>query len=143
MAATAVPATIVPAARLRAFNAAAARRYVGRDPASARLRVDMLERVLERAFVIPGINRGIGLDAVMGFVPVAGDVMAGAMGLYLVWEAHNLGMPKRTVARMLLNVGMDTTLGAVPIIGDLFDLLFRSNTRNLQLVKRHLDKHAV
>ena len=143
MAATAVPAAIVPPARFTVFDTAAVRRYTAGDAASARRRVDMLERVLERAIVIPGLNRGVGLDAVMGFVPVAGDVIAGVMGLYLVWEAHNLGMPKRTVARMLLSVGMDTTLGAVPIIGDVFDLLFRSNTRNLRLVRRHLDKHTV
>jgi hypothetical protein len=77
----------------------------------------------------------------MGFVPVAGDVIAGVMGLYLVWEARNLGMPKRTIARMLWNVGVDTTFGAVPLVGDVFDLLFRSNTRNLRLLKRHLDLH--
>jgi hypothetical protein len=49
-------------------------------------------------------------------------------------------MPKRTIARMLWNVGVDTTLGAVPVVGDVFDLLFRSNTRNLRLLKQHLDK---
>ena len=128
------------AATFPAFDAAAAHRYVARDPAAARLRVELLERVLERAIVIPGLNRRIGLDAVMGFVPVAGDVIAGAMGLYLVWEARNLGVPRRTVARMLFNLGIDTTLGAVPVVGDVFDLLFRSNTRNLRLVKRYLDK---
>lgn len=128
------------AATFAAFDTGFARPYLARDVASARLRIDMLERVLERAFVIPGLNRGIGLDAVMGFVPVAGDVIAGAMGLYLVWEARNIGLPKRTIARMLMNVGMDTTLGAVPLVGDVFDLLFRSNTRNLRLIKRHLDK---
>ena len=128
------------AATFAAFDTHA-RRYVARDAASARLRIDLLERILERALVIPGLNRGIGLDAVIGFVPVAGDIIAGAMGLYLVWEARNLGMPKRTIARMLWNVGVDTTLGAVPVVGDVFDLLFRSNTRNLRLLKRHLDRN--
>ena len=129
------------AATFAAFDTTTARRYVARDPAAARLRVDLLERVLERAILIPGLKRGVGLDAALGFVPVAGDVIAGLMGLYLVWEARNLGMPKRTLAHMLWNVGMDTTLGAVPVVGDLFDLLFRSNTRNLRLIKRHLDRH--
>ena len=128
------------AATFPALNATAARRYVARDAASAQLRIDFLERILERAIVIPGLNRGIGLDSVIGFVPLAGDFIAGAMGLYLVWEAHNLGMPRRTLARMLVNVGFDTVLGSVPVIGDVFDLLFRSNTRNLRLVKRHLGK---
>ena len=129
------------AAKLSNLDTAFARRYLARDVASARTRIEGLERILERAFVIPGLNRGVGLDAIAGLIPVGGDVLAGAMGLYLVWEARNLGMPKRTVARMLMNVGIDSTLGAVPLVGDVFDFLFRSNTRNLRLVKRYLDKH--
>nr|WP_243446194.1 DUF4112 domain-containing protein [Polymorphobacter fuscus] len=104
------------------------------------MRIDALEHVLERAFVIPGINRAVGLDAVLGLVPLAGDAVAGVMGLYLVWEARNLGMPKRTIARMLMNVGVDTALGSIPVAGNVFDLLFRSNSRNIRLVRRHLDK---
>jgi hypothetical protein len=130
----------VTAATFVAFDTAA-RRYTARDPAAARLRIDVLERVLERALVVPGLNRGIGLDAVMGFVPVAGDIVAGVMGLYLVWEARNLGLSKLVIARMLWNVGVDTTLGAIPVVGDVFDLLFRSNTRNLRLIRKHLDRH--
>lgn len=120
---------------------AGVRAHLSRDVASARLRVDMMERVLERAVVIPGINRPIGLDAIIGFLPVAGDAIAGMLGLYLVWEARNIGMPKRTIVRMLANVGIDTAVGAIPIAGDLFDFVFRSNSKNLRLVKRYLDKH--
>ncbi len=124
-----------------AFDRDAARRLIGTDPAAARLRIEMFERVLERAFVIPGINRAVGLDAIIGVLPIAGDAIAGAMGLYLVWEARNLGMPKTTLVRMLANVGFDTAVGAVPLVGDVFDFLFRSNSKNLRLIKRHLDKH--
>ena len=124
-----------------AFDRDAARRLIGTDPAATRLRIDMLERVLERAFVIPGLNRAVGLDAIIGLLPVAGDAIAGAMGLYLVWEARNLGMSKWTLARMLANVGIDTAVGAIPLAGDVFDLLFRSNSKNLRLIKRHLDRH--
>lgn len=108
---------------------------------AVRRRLEALERLLERSMVIPGTRIPLGLDAVMGFVPVVGDVAAGAMGLYLVWESRNLGVPKWTVARMLANVGFDTVVGAVPLLGDVFDLMFRSNSRNLRLLKRHLDKH--
>ncbi len=114
------------------------RDYSGRNPAAAQRRIDFLERILERALVISVLKRGIGLDSAIGLVPVAGDIVAGAMGLYLVWEAHNLGLPRRTLARMLLNVGIDTAIGSVPVVGDAFDLFFRSNSRNLKLVKRHL-----
>ena len=112
-----------------------------RDPAALRKRVETLEFILERSFTIPGINRPVGLDAIVGLVPVVGDVISGLMGAYLIWEARNLGMPKWKIWRMVGNLGVDTTLGAIPLVGDAFDLLFRSNTRNLRIIKKHLDKH--
>jgi len=114
---------------------------MGSDPASVRLRVEAMEKVLERSFTLPGVNRPVGLDAVVGLVPVAGDLIAAALGLYLVWEARNLGMSRFKLARMVANVGFDTMVGAVPVVGDVFDFLFRSNTRNLKMIHRHLDKH--
>ena len=114
---------------------------LGTDALSVRQRVETLEKLLEGLFVIPGINRRIGLDAVIGLVPVAGDAITAAMGLYLVWEARNLGMPKWKLWRMAGHVGVDTLLGAVPLAGDLFDVLYRSNSRNLKIIKRHLDQH--
>lgn len=113
----------------------------GNDPAAVRRRIEALEQVLERSFVIPGINRPVGLDAVVGLVPVLGDVVTAAMGAYLVWEASNLGMPKWKLWRMAGNVAFDSAVGAIPVAGDVFDFLFRSNTRNLKIVRRHLDKH--
>lgn len=112
-----------------------------RDPAALRKRVEMLEMVLERSFVIPGINRPVGLDAIVGLVPVVGDFVTAAMGAYLIWEARNLGMPKWKLWRMMGNLGVDTAIGAIPLAGDAFDFLFRSNSRNLKIIKRHLDKH--
>lgn len=114
---------------------------LSRRPADVRARVEMLEGVLERAWTIPGLRVPVGLDSVLGLVPVAGDIVAGALGLYLVFEARNLGLSKWTQARMLANVGIDTALGAVPFVGDLFDVMFRSNAKNLRLIKRHLDRH--
>lgn len=111
------------------------------DPAALRQRVEMLEILLERSFVIPGINRQVGLDAIVGLVPVVGDILTGIMGAYLIWEARNLGMPKWKIWRMMGNLGVDTALGAIPLVGDAFDLFFRSNSRNLKIIKRHLDKH--
>lgn len=114
---------------------------MGNDPASIRLRIEAMEMLLERSFTIPGINRAVGLDAIVGLIPVVGDVITAAMGAYIVWEARNLGMPKWKLWRMAGNIAFDTAVGAVPLAGDLFDFLFRSNTRNLKIVKRHLDKH--
>ena len=114
---------------------------VGRDPASVRKRVEAMEALLERAFILPGTNHRIGLDSVIGLVPVIGDVIAAAMGAWLIWEAKNLGMSKFQIARMTGNVAFDTAVGFVPLLGDAFDFLFKSNTRNLRIVKRWLDKH--
>ena len=114
---------------------------IGRDAASIRKRIETMEKLLERSFTIPGINYPVGLDAVAGLVPVLGDIVSAALGGYIVWEARNLGLPKSKLWRMAGDIAIDTTLGAVPIAGDAFDLLFRSNTKNLKIVRRHLDKH--
>jgi hypothetical protein len=114
---------------------------LGRDPLAVRRRIEAMEHLLERSFTIPGINRPVGLDALVGLVPVVGDVVTAAMGAYIVWEASNLGLPKWKLWRMAGNIAVDTVLGAIPFVGDAFDLLFRSNTRNLRIVHRHLDKH--
>lgn len=112
-----------------------------RDPAAIRKRIETMELLLERSFVIPGINRAVGLDSILGLVPVIGDVITAAMGAYIVWEARNLGLPQWKLWRMAGNIAFDAAVGAVPLAGDLFDFLFRSNSRNLRIIKRHLDKH--
>ncbi len=114
---------------------------LGRDPASVRRRIEAAEKVLERAFVVPGLNRPIGLDAIVGLVPVLGDLVTTGFGAWLVWEARNLGLSRFQLARMAGNVGLDAVLGAVPLVGDVVDFVFRSNSRNLRILKRHLDKH--
>jgi hypothetical protein len=123
------------------FERLAAGLPIGRDPASVRRRLEAMELLLERAFTIPGTNMRVGLDAIIGLVPVLGDLVTTAMGAWMVWEARNLGMSKFHLARMAGNVGVDTLVGAIPLVGDLFDFAFRSNTRNLRILKRWLDKH--
>lgn len=113
----------------------------GNDPVSIRKRIEAMEFLLERSFVVPGTGYRFGLDQAIGLVPVLGDIVAAAMGSYLVWEARNLGLPKWKLWRMMGNVGFDALLGMVPVVGDAADFLFRANTRNLKIVKKHLEKH--
>lgn len=113
----------------------------GRDPASVRRRIEAMEALLEGLFVIPGTNRRVGLDSLVGLIPVVGDLATAAMGAWIVWEARNLGMSKWQLTRMAANVGFDTVVGAIPFAGDVFDFLFKSNTKNLRLIRRHLDRH--
>jgi hypothetical protein len=117
---------------------------LGTDPTSVRQRVEAMEKLLERLFVIPGTKQSVGLDAVLDLVPVVGDVAAAALGAYIVWEARNLGMSKWQITRMTSNVGLNWLLGlfsVVPVVGVIPTLLFRSNSRNLKIIRRHLDKH--
>ena len=116
----------------------------GTDPASVRQRVEAMEKLLERLFVIPGTKQSVGLDAILDVVPVVGDIAAAALGAYIVWEARNLGMSKWQIARMTGNVGLNWLLGlfsVVPVVGVIPTLLFRSNSKNLKIIRRHLDKH--
>ena len=113
---------------------------LGTDPASVRQRVEALERVMERLVVLPGINRPVGLDVILDFVPVAGPTAAAAIGAYLAWEARNLGMSNWSLARMGGNIGVDWLLGMIPFVGAIPDFFFRSNTRNLRIIKRYLDR---
>ena len=106
-----------------------------------RRRIEAMEAMLEGLFVIPGTSRRVGLDSLVGLVPVVGDIATAAMGAWIVWEARNLGMSKLQMARMFGNVGVDWLLGLVPFVGAIPDFFFRSNTRNLKIIKRHLDKH--
>jgi hypothetical protein len=100
-----------------------------------------MEHLLERVIVIPGLNRPIGLDVILDVVPVAGDIAGAALGGYMVWEARNLGMSKWQMTRMAGNVGVDFLLGLIPWVGAIPDFFFRSNSRNLRIIRRHLDKH--
>lgn len=114
---------------------------MGTDALSVRRRIEGMEKLLENSFTIPGVNYRVGLDSIAGLVPVVGDLVTAAMGMWLVWEAKNLGMPKWKLIHMTGNVAVDTAIGAIPVVGDAIDFFFRSNTRNLKIVKRHLDKH--
>ena len=76
------------------------------DPQSVRERVETMERLLERLFVIPGTKQSIGLDVILDAVPVVGDIAAAALGAYIVWEARNVGMSRWQIGRMAGNVAV-------------------------------------
>ncbi|WP_219894898.1 DUF4112 domain-containing protein [Aquisediminimonas profunda] len=115
--------------------------FAGRHPVAVRRRIEAMEKLLEGMIVIPGTRQRVGLDVLLDLIPVGGSVIAAAMGSYLAWEARNLGMPKSTILRMAGNIGFDALLGAIPLVGAVPDFFFRSNTRNLRIIKKHLDRH--
>ena len=99
-----------------------------------------LEQRLDRQFSLFGVQ--FGLDGLIGLVPVVGDAVTGAMGLYIILEARRLGATRWTMAKMLLNWGVDFSLGAIPVVGDVFDIAFKSNTKNVRLLIADLEKRA-
>jgi hypothetical protein len=103
-------------------------------------RISLLAHVLDSAIPIPGTNRTIGIDPLIGLVPVIGDAISAALSSYIVWEAKQLGIPRWKLARMIGNVALDTAVGAVPLLGDLFDVAFKANKRNLRIVLDHLEQ---
>jgi hypothetical protein len=113
-------------------------RVRGHDRAGAIARVTMVARLLDSAFFIPGINRRVGLDSVIGLVPGIGDAVSAVLASYIVWEARRLGLPRWKIAQMIGHVAIDTAIGAIPLAGDLFDVFYKSNQRNLRIIQEHL-----
>jgi hypothetical protein len=102
--------------------------------------VETLAWLLDSSIPVPGTGgRRLGLDAVIGLVPFVGDIAGGAIGLFIVWRGSRMGVPRIVVARMLANSVVDLLIGAIPFAGDAFDLWFKANTRNLGLIRRHVE----
>lgn len=103
-------------------------------------RLDRLARFMDAAIAIPGTKITLGADAVVGLVPGVGDLVAKIASAYILYEAHQMGIPKHKLLRMGGNVLMDLTFGSVPIAGDVFDVFWRANMRNMKIVRDHVAK---
>jgi hypothetical protein len=106
-------------------------------------RLDRLRRVgwmLDSSIRIPGTGIRFGLDSLVGLVPGLGDLLGGALSLYIIAESARLGVPRSLLARMGWNVALDTLVGEVPVVGDLFDVAWKANMRNLGLLEEHLQR---
>lgn len=110
--------------------AAAAAPDIARDLA----RAERVAKLLDSRFQIAGIS--FGWDAIVGLVPVAGDIATAAIALYPIHLAHRHKLGRLLIARMLANVAMDVVVGAVPVLGDIFDVAWKANYRNFQLFLR-------
>jgi hypothetical protein len=110
----------------------------GDDPGSAIKRVRVLARLLDNSMTIPGLGWRFGFDAIIGLIPVVGDMVGGVLASYIVLEAARARVSSLTLARMLLNVGIDTLFGAIPGLGDLFDAAWKANMKNVALLESHL-----
>ncbi len=123
-------------------GAAQMRHLTDTSPEASLRRLEQLAHLMDSAFVLPGINRRVGLDAVIGLVPIVGDIAGMAIASYIVYEARRLGAPRWLVWRMMANVAFDGAVGAVPLAGDLLDAAFKANRRNVALLRRHLERKS-
>jgi hypothetical protein len=103
-------------------------------------RLEMMAKILDVAFILPGTKIRYGVDGIVGLIPVIGDIIATALSLWVVYEARALGAPWHVTARMLGNVAFQGVVGTVPVAGDAIDVLFRANMRNARLLRRWLEK---
>jgi len=104
----------------------------------ARERLHALSQLMDAAVEVPLLRTRVGLDALLGIVPVAGDLLSAAIGLYLVALARELGASRWLQARMIGNLVFDAALGVVPIAGDVADIYFKAHLRNLRLLQKEL-----
>ncbi|MBW4597045.1 MAG: DUF4112 domain-containing protein [Brasilonema angustatum HA4187-MV1] len=101
-------------------------------------RLRQLSRLLDRAITLPGTQVSVGLDPIIGLIPVGGDFLGVMLSAYIVLEAARLGAPAATLSRMMINIILDGLVGAIPIAGDLFDFAWKANERNVKLLEDHL-----
>ena len=101
-------------------------------------RLDALAHLMDDRFEIPIIRVRIGLDPIIGMIPGGGDWVVWLVGIYIFWEAVKLGAPMHVLMRMATNIGVDLLGGYAPVAGDIFDVFYRSNKRNVELLRGYL-----
>jgi Domain of unknown function (DUF4112) len=101
-------------------------------------RIRLLSHLLDEQFRLPGTKYRVGLDGLLGLIPGIGDAVGALLSAYILYEAIKLGVPRLTLARMVVNIGLDAVIGAIPLAGDVFDILWKANKKNLALLHAHL-----
>jgi hypothetical protein len=100
--------------------------------------VETLARLLDSAVNVPGLNRRIGVDGLLGlFLPVVGDALAALASGFIVMQARKLGLPPAKLTKMISNILVDTGVGAVPLAGDIFDFAVKANLKNANIIREH------
>jgi len=101
-------------------------------------RVRTVSHLMDEAFRVPGTDYRIGLDPILGILPVVGDGVAALFSLYIVAEAAVAGVPQRTLLRMLAVVAVDAVVGSIPVLGPVFDAAWKANRWNVRTLERHV-----
>jgi hypothetical protein len=102
-------------------------------------RLRQVSRLLDKVIAVPGTPIAVGLDPIIGFIPVGGDVLGLLLASYIVIEAARLGIPKKTLSKMVVNIIIDSLVGSIPILGDIFDFAWTANEYNIKLIEQHMN----
>lgn len=101
-------------------------------------RLRRISHLLDNAIPIPGTKYRIGLDPILGLIPGGGDVIGSIFAGYVVFKSAQMGVPQETLVQMAANIVFDTVAGTVPVAGDLFDVAWKANVKNIELLDAHL-----
>jgi Domain of unknown function (DUF4112) len=99
--------------------------------------VERISRLLDSRFIIPGTNIRFGIDPIMSLIPVLGDFLTYMVSAALIYTMHNHGASRKVVIKMILNSTLDAVAGSIPIVGTIFDVFYRSNDKNMRLLREH------
>ena len=113
-----------------------------RSPVEIEKGLDDLARYLDGLFRIPGTDWKFGLDALIGLVPNVGDTLTSLASFYILFAGVRYGVPKITLLRMAINIGIDYLVGSIPFLGDAFDFFWKSNQRNMDLIRERATGHG-
>ena len=102
-----------------------------------------VSNLLDNAIRLPGTSYGIGIDPILGLIPGGGDLAGGVLSTYIMWRAFKLGIPREMLLRMASNIALETVAGTVPVVGDLFDVAWKANVKNVEILEAHLDTPVV
>ncbi len=102
-------------------------------------RLHRISFMLDKAIQIPGTKWRIGLDPILGLIPGGGDTIAGVLSAYIVWESARMGVNRQVIGQMVANILLDSLAGSVPVVGDVFDVTWKANVRNIELLEHHLN----
>jgi hypothetical protein len=104
------------------------------------LRLKLLSNRLDEIITIPGTKYKIGIDPIIGTIPIIGDLLGSIISIYILYSGSKIGLSSRIIAKMSLNIGFDFVLGLIPIIGDIFDMGWKANKRNVKLIENNINK---
>ena len=99
------------------------------------LRLKLLSERLDELTRIPGTNQKVGIDAIIGVIPILGDFIGVVFSTYIMYSGIKMGVSSKVVTKMAANIAIEFIIGWIPIIGDVFDILWKANKRNVELIE--------